>query len=198
MTSAAIAIGWRATALLRRFGLAREAVAAVEFALVMPFMLTLYLGSMELSQLISVDQRVTNIAGTIGDLAARADGTLADTDMQNYFAAASTVIAPFTTDGLAQVVTEVQVDKDGKTTVIWSVGYNGGSPRSCKEPFPGPHAIPPSMIAISKNNYVIVSEASYSYQPLLGLFFKHPFSLYHENFYLPRFAAAINYSPTPC
>ena len=52
---------------LRRFGAAREAVAAVEFALILPVMLTMYVGSIELSQAFSMDQRVITIAGTTGD-----------------------------------------------------------------------------------------------------------------------------------
>lgn len=196
MSAALVAFARRVAALLGRFGAAREAVAAVEFALILPIMLTLYLGSIELSQLINMDQRVTNIAGTVGDLAARANGTLKNSDLQNYFSAATAIIAPFTTTGLQQVVSEVQVNTDGTTKVLWSVGYNGGSAKNINLPFPGPHAIPPSMIAITQNNSnndVIVSEATYSYQPLLGLFFQHAFTLYHQGFYLPRYASAITY-----
>ena len=57
--------------------------------------------------------------------------------------------------------------------------------------FVAPHVIPAAMIAISKSNWVMVSETNYSYLPLLGLFFKTAGPLYRQAFYLPRFAAAI-------
>ena len=61
----------RLRSLLGRFGKAREGAAAVEFALILPFMLMLYAGSIELSDLINVDRRITVISSTVGDLVAR-------------------------------------------------------------------------------------------------------------------------------
>ncbi len=176
---------------LLNFCRAREAVAAVEFALVFPIMLTLYLGSVELSSLISVDQRITTVSGTVGDLVARANGTIALSALNSYFQAAQTIILPFSTTGLTQVVTCVSVDSAGATNVMWSRGYNGGIARTASVPFAAPHAIPTSMINISKSSYVIVSETNYSYLPLMGLFFKTAVPLYRQAFYLPRFASNI-------
>ena len=180
--------------LFRRFFPAREAVAAVEFALILPVMLTLYLGSMELSSLINVDQRVTTISGTVGDLASRANGTLKLSTLTDYFQASQAIIAPFSTTGLTQTISFVKVDSSGNTTVQWSEGYANGAittGRPANQAFVAPHVIPPAMIAISKSNWVMVSETNYSYLPLLGLFFKTAVPLYRQAFYLPRFAAAI-------
>ena len=176
---------------LRQLAKGREASAAVEFALVLPIMLTMYLGSMELGQAFSVDQRITIIAGTVGDLVARADGSISGTTLDSYFQAAQAIVGPFSTTGLKQVVTVVHVDNAGVTNVEWSKGYNGGSPKATGVAYPGPNAIPTAMLAISHNSIVVVSEATYAYTPLLGLFFKQPFNLDHQNFYLPRFPGDI-------
>jgi hypothetical protein len=96
------------------------------------------------------------------------------------------------------VVSVVTVNSTGVTNVLWSQGYNGGTAKTAGSAYPGPHAIPLAMINISKSNWVIVAEASYTYKPLLGFFFKSPFSLYHQNFYLPRFASKICYNTTTC
>jgi Flp pilus assembly protein TadG len=182
------------TALVR----GREAVAAVEFALILPVMLTMYLGSIELSQAISVDQRVTVVAGTVGDLVARANGEITAANLTDYFQAAQSIIAPFSTTGLTQVVSLVQISSTGVTTVLWSQAYNGGTAKTANQPYPGPHAIPTTTINMWNSNYVIVSESTYSYLPLLGIFFKTPFSLYHQNFYLPRYPGKICYNTTTC
>jgi len=176
---------------VRRLARGREASAAVEFALILPVMLTMYLGSMELGQAFSVDQRITIIAGTVGDLVARADGSISSTTLNSYFQAAQAIVGPFSTAGLKQVVTVVKVDNAGLTTVEWSKGYNGGSAMTVGAAYPGPHAIPPEMLTISHNSVIVVSEATYPYTPLLGLFFKQPFNLYHQNFYLPRYPGDI-------
>jgi Flp pilus assembly protein TadG len=190
----------RLRAFVAAFARARDGVAAVEFALVMPIMLTMYLGSLELSQLINVDQRITTIAGTVGDLVARADGTVAAADLSDYFTAATAILAPFSNSALKQTVTVVAVSADGSTNnVVWSQAYNGGTIATVGKPFSGAHAIPAALLTgIFKNNWVIVSDATYPYTPLLGLFFKKPFTLYHQNFYLPRYPGVICYNTTTC
>ena len=182
-----------------RLAPAQEAVAAVEFALIMPLMLTLYLGSLELSQLITVDQRITNIAGTVGDLVSRKNGWVAAADLTDYFAAATAIISPLSTTGLTQVVTEYYIDPTTSTAKVkWSQSYNGGTAKVANTVYTANTIVPASMTSISKGSYVIASEATYPYIPLLGLFFKPSFTLYHQNFYAPRYAAIICYNTSTC
>ena len=184
---------WRlAGSLLARFVRAERGVAAIEFALILPFMLVVYLGSMEASTLISVDRKVQSVAGTIGDLVARADGTLTATQIQDYFRAASGIMTPYTSDEVLQVVTAVNVDDAGTATVAWSRQYQDGvysaiTPHADNAPYP----LPDEMIAISKGRTVIVGEASYSFTPLFGMIFNQPVNLYRSSFYLPRFGGSI-------
>jgi Flp pilus assembly protein TadG len=177
---------------VRRFARARQGAAAVEFALILPIMLSMYLGSIELSSVFTVDQRVINIAGTVGDLVARADASIDSTTLNDYFQAAQAIIAPYSTTGLKQVISVVSVNASNVTKVEWSKGYNGGSAMTVGNPYGGSHPIPDAMLSISHSSgYIIVSEASYSYTPVLGLFFKQPFTLYHQDFYLPRYPGNI-------
>lgn len=169
---------------------ARNGAAAVEFALILPFMLTLYVGSNEASQLYIVDRRVTTVSGVVGDLVARSRNAITTTELANYFAAASAIMRPYPTTNLKQVVTLVRVSSDGATSVVWSCGYNGGTAKTVNATYP----LPAEMVAISRNQYVVVSSASYSYLPLLGMVFKTAINMYHENFYAPRFDAAITSS----
>ena len=96
---------------LRRLiaGFARNegGTAAVEFALIMPFLLALYFGSMEASALFTADKRVNSISSTVGDLTAQwdpIDGSLPQATLTGYFAAATGIITPYSSAGVKQVV----------------------------------------------------------------------------------------------
>src|SRR5690606_26616325 len=115
---------------LRRFFGETRAVAAVEFAIVLPLMLLLYVGAVEVSTLVTADRRVTTVAATVGDLVSRRNGAISTAQLADYFAASETIIAPFTTAGLTQVVSCLRVTADGRASVVWSRGYNGGVARA--------------------------------------------------------------------
>lgn len=173
--------------LVLRLGAARDGVAAVEFALILPFLLVLYMGSIELSQLISVDRRVSTVAGTLGDLVARADSSLAASDLQDYFLAATATMAPYNTDDLEQIVTSLHVDDGGAASVRWSRPFNGATPHLTGSSY----ELPDEIAAIAAGGYVIVSEARTSYRPLVGYVFPTALNLYKEYFHLPRFGDEI-------
>ena len=62
------------TALRRRFlrfGRDRRGVSAVEFALLAPIMIGLYLSGVEISEGISIDRKVTLTAGAMANLASQ-------------------------------------------------------------------------------------------------------------------------------
>src|SRR6202158_5025102 len=55
----------------RRLFAETRATAAVEFAALLPFMLLLYIGGVEISQGVSADRKVTMTSRTVADLASR-------------------------------------------------------------------------------------------------------------------------------
>jgi len=178
---------------LKRVCSAEQGVAVVEFALVLPVMLFAYLGTLEASALITVDRKVQSVAGAIGDLVARADGTIASSQMQDFFLAASGIMAPFESNDVLQVVTAVWVESDGSTEVIWTRQYQGENYTNVTPHTVGSaYALPDAMIDISRGNMVIAAEASYSYTPLQGLIFDAPVNLYRSAYFLPRFGDPIS------
>jgi len=174
--------------IFKRFALAREAVAAVEFALILPFLMVLYLGSIEVSQLIIVNQKAGAAAGALGDLVSRTNGNLPRSTLNDYFSAVSMIMTPYPTARLSQLVTSVYVNKAGKTKVQWSVGYNGAKAKTVNSTYP----LPREMTDIARDAYVIVSEVEIPYRPLGGYFFKSSIRLYKQFFFISRFGSAIN------
>ncbi len=183
----------RLAQLLRRFPRAQHGVAAVEFALMLPMMLAIYIGAFEASALISMDRKVQSVSGSIGDLVARTNQSLTTAQMRDYFRAASGIMTPYSSDDVLQVVTAVSVDNNGRAVVVWSRQFTNGiysatTPRAKDSVFP----LPTEMANISKGQMVIVAEASYDYPPLFGLFFNQQVNLYRSSFFLPRFGGTIS------
>ena len=181
--------------LLERMGSFRRdaaGVAAVEFALILPMMLLLYVGTVEASALISMDRRVQTIAGAVGDLVSRSNVNLAACDLKDYFQAAAGIMAPYTSDPVQQIVSSVQVKADGTTIVAWSQAAGGATAHNVGDAYP----LPQAMKDISLSAYVIVSEASYSYSPITKLIYSQAIQLRRENFYSPRFGGSIVINPT--
>ena len=182
--------------LLQRIGRFRRAqggVAAVEFALILPIMLLVYIGAVEASALISMDRRVQSVTGTLGDLVARSSKTISGGTLRDYFRAASGVMTPYPADDLQQIVTQVRVNTNRTVTVSWSRQYLNGTYSASQYVNGTPFELPAEMIDIALDGYVIVSETRYSnYKPLYGIIFDQPVTLYRENFYMPRFGGSIS------
>ncbi|KQT49430.1 hypothetical protein ASG47_03610 [Devosia sp. Leaf420] len=179
---------------LRRFIRKETGTAAVEFALVVPLMLTLYLGSSEAAALLTADRKVQTVSGAVGDLVARANKTITSDQMKDYFDAATSIMTPYVTTGLTQTVTAVSVSSTGQTTVLWSVRFADGrySGTVADHPKGQPYTLPAETIAIAKGQTVIASEARYAYKPLLGLVFTSTFDLNRSALFMPRFGGRID------
>lgn len=180
----------------RRFRAAEAGVAAVEFALILPIMLLVYIGMVEVSTLISMDRKIQSVSGAVGDLVARSDGIITATTLNDYVRVAGGIMTPYPMEPLVQVVSMVHVAANGDTKVSWSRRYENQILKPS-----GAHAagssyhLPSQIIAIAKEQYVIVAESGYDYKPLYGIIVDQPISLYRENFYLPRFGAMISLLP---
>jgi Flp pilus assembly protein TadG len=170
----------------------RDGASAVEFALVVPIMLAVYVGTIEASTLISMDRKVQSVSGAVGDLVARADESLTANQMRDYFRAASGIMLPYQPEPVLQVVTAIAVDAAGDTEVLWTRQFTNGvysatTPHNVGDEFP----LPQEMIDISMGRTVIAAEASYTYTPLYGIVFSD-IDLYRSSYFLPRFGGSIS------
>lgn len=178
--------------LLGRLRRDNEAVAAVEFALIAPFLLMLYLGSMEAAVLFSVDRRVNSISATIGDLVSQwdpSDKKLKTATLTDYLNASTGILSPYSTSGLAIVVSLVKVNKTtGVTSVLWSRTNANGVAKTEDQPYPGLTA-DLEINKVARGGCIIAAEVTYPYVPLLGQVFPNAIRLGHTNYFMPRFGS---------
>lgn len=104
----------------------RRGVAAVEFALLAPLMVTMYFGTAELTEGLMASRKVSAVASTIGDLTAQAAST-STTQVADIFNVGQTLMQPYPVTGttLRMRISSVTVDATGSPKVDWSQGTTG-------------------------------------------------------------------------
>ncbi|VAW13271.1 hypothetical protein MNBD_ALPHA09-853 [hydrothermal vent metagenome] len=142
--------------LTRRFRRDRRGVAAVEFALILPAMIALYLGLVDVTQILSASRKASGVASAVGDLVAQSI-QIDDAGMDNVFVAAASMLSPFDPSTLTVVITSIDADGDGNTTVGWSDALNA-APRGVGSSVALPEGL------IEPNSSLIMSEVTYSYE----------------------------------
>ncbi len=100
-------------------------VAAIEMAFIMPFLLFLYFGLIDLTAMISLNRKVTYAASAVADLVTQNAATVKATDITDYFKAAELVLKP---RPIADVRIEVNQFRkaSGVITRSWHQDSTGG------------------------------------------------------------------------
>ena len=80
---------------ISKFYQTEQAVASVEFAMILPFMLLLYIGTLEIGRAIEYNKRAGVAAAAMGDLVARADGSISEAEIADFFKAAKVTLTPY-------------------------------------------------------------------------------------------------------
>ncbi|MCO6187273.1 TadE/TadG family type IV pilus assembly protein [Rhizobium sp. L1K21] len=105
--------------LFQRFSGAKEGVAAVEFALLLPIFAFIYLMSFQLTVGFSVANNADRAASIIADIVTQ-EPTTNVAKLDDMYALAKAIMTPYSTDDLHIKITGVQVDAGGNPTVKWS------------------------------------------------------------------------------
>lgn len=165
----------------------QRGVSAVEFAMILPMMLTLYIGSVEVSNGVSTDRKISITARTLADLVSQST-SVTNADMANIFSAATAVMTPYPVNTLSAVVSAVNVDAQGVAKIGWSDAQNA-SARAVNSTvtIPGGLAVP--------NTQLIWSEVKYVYTPTIGYVVTGSLNLTEQSFIRPRQGTTVNRVP---
>jgi Flp pilus assembly protein TadG len=161
----------------------RRGLSAVEFALLLPLMLTLYLGGVEVSNGVAANRKVAITARTVADLAARMT-TIHNADMTNILGASSAVIAPYSLANLKVTVSEVDIDARGNATIAWSDSLNGTAHSV------GQTMTIPTALAVP-NTSLILGEVQYDYNPTFGYVLTNTLTLKGQMYMAPRLSSTV-------
>lgn len=114
---------------MRRFAADVRGIGGVEFALIAPLLLFLYITSFELTIGLSVSKRVTRTASTVADLVTQ-QAKVTTSDLQQMTGVANAIFTPYQPQNLKMKITGVALDASGNPTVAWSWAQDGSRPYS--------------------------------------------------------------------
>jgi Flp pilus assembly protein TadG len=172
---------------LRGFSNDQGGMAAVEFALILPFMLTAYLGGVEIGDGVAIDRKVAITTRAVADLASRYT-KITNAQMTTILGASSTIIAPYVSGPLTVTISGVTVDNRGNATIDWS--DSNGTARTKGSPVTLPGTLN------SAGAYYVWGEVKYAYTPTLGYVMTGTWNLSNQIFMSPRESATIVRSAT--
>jgi Flp pilus assembly protein TadG len=164
-----------------RFAQATSGMAAVEFALTLPFLVTLMFTGIDITDAVSARRKAVTASSTISDLISQAKEVY-DADVQNAFTAGTAIMAPFNASAFTAVVTNITMDATGAPKVAWSKGYNvPGRPVGSSVTIPTKLQAP--------NSSLVMAEVTYSYKPLVGSSFVGSIVMPKQTYAMPRVAS---------
>jgi len=158
-------------------------VSAVEFAMLLPLMITLYLGTVEISQGVGIDRKVTLTTRTVADLASQVS-SINNSDMTNMLNASSAVIAPYDVTKLKVTVSLVTIDANGQAKVTWSDTFQG-TKRAV-----GSTVTLPAALNVA-NTSLVWSEVAYTYTPTIGYVVTGTLNLSDQIYMRPRLSDTV-------
>ncbi len=158
-------------------------VSAVEFAVILPIMLTLFLAGSEITQAITIKRKATQVARTVGDLTSQ-DSSITNAEIQTIFGAAASVLAPYPTTTLKIIISSVTIDAQGVAKIAWSDAYQTNA-RAVNSAV----TLPTGLNVASTT--LVWAEASYDYTPPIGYVITGAISLKDKIYLRPRMAATI-------
>jgi len=162
-----------------RFRAARRGLAAIEFAIVAPFIVVLYLGGVEIAQAIAIKRMVSLTASTVANIVTQYQSISQSQTMPDILNASTAVLTPYPSANAMVRVSYVSVDSGGNATVSWSQAKNGSALTN------GQKITLPTALAIP-NSTLVFGETSYTYKPTNDFLHFGTFNLYSSVYMFPR------------
>jgi Flp pilus assembly protein TadG len=199
---------WRRTAEMRYDC---RAIAATEFAVIVPLMLVMFFGTVEFSSGVAVDRKLTIVARTLSDLTSQSPpsspnskkSTVDDSYLQNVFTASIAILQPYSPTPVKAQLSEIYVDSNNVAKVQWSKAATIGSGATQATLTTSTRTAGdvvttlPAQLSV-KQTYLIFSEVSYLYTPIIGyVMAKTGVNLKDVTYTRPRQVVCVVYNGLP-
>jgi Flp pilus assembly protein TadG len=194
----------------------RSGIAATEFAVIVPVMLVMFFGTVEISNG-SVDRKITLTARTLSDLTSQAapssanapDAPVTDSYLQNVFTASVAIVQPYCATPTQARLSEIYVDSNQVAKIKWSkaatipgCGVTQATQATLTNSTRNAGDVVTTLVPATllvKQTYLLLSELSYLYTPAVGYVMgKAGVTLSDVAYTRPRQAVCVVYTvPNP-
>jgi Flp pilus assembly protein TadG len=147
---------------LRRLTHDRRGVGGVEFAIIAPMLLVLYLMAFELTMGLSVAKKTSMASSTVADLVARQE-TVTKAFLATMSDVSGAIFVPYPSNNLLIKVSAIKIDSAKAAKVAWSWSTTGTAPYAVGTTAP----VPSDMLVA--DTFLIRSELSVSHELMMYL-----------------------------
>lgn len=174
----------------RKFADDVRGVAAIEMAIIFPVMVILYIGLVDVTNLLMVNRRVTLTTSTLADLVTQADSTITTADIDGVFESARAIFEPMSVDGISLNLWAFRM-QDGSPTLQWQY-TNGVTCGSAPEGGDDMESL------MEDGNDIIVGRVCYNQEAIIGsLFSVDTIELEDELMLRPRQSTTLDCTDCP-
>jgi Flp pilus assembly protein TadG len=178
----------RVNSTCRRFAAAKQGIAAVEFALILPVLVVILLGTFDGGRAIAAYMKMRAATYTLASITNQYS-TIQSVDMTAILGATSVVMAPYSSGSPGVKISQVKINNSGVATIEWSAAQSATA-RSV-----GSAISPPSAMVVN-SSYLILAEVSYTYVPVFGFFGTSSGITFSDSLYVtPRSVSCVVYIP---
>lgn len=175
-------------------------IAAVEFAVAMPLLLTMIYGVIETTRYILLTQKVEKLAHALADLTAQSQAVTA-TSLSQTIEASSHIMEPFTLGTNSRIIISSLYRPAGSTTsasVNWC--HRGAGSLSVTSRIGALGTVPtmPGGFTFNERENIISAEVFYRFAPLITTQFFDSTTVYRAAFYKPRLGQLTTASGASC
>ncbi len=162
----------------RDFFRCRRGAGAIEFAIVVPVLLVLYIGGAELTMAFTLDRKLKHVATTLADLSSQQRYIRAE-ELDDMLSIAGRFLQPYDAAPFSITISGIEIDADGNGTVAWTRARHGvESERSFQFDF--------AELEAPRSSFVVAAEAQYAYHPQGGYGLQNPIKLQTVIYFQPR------------
>lgn len=173
----------------------RKGAAAIEFALIVSILFMLLAGTIEFSQALTVERRVSQVANATADLVAQTK-SITTSEVAGIMQIAGHLMRPYDPRRLRVTILNVManISNATDTRVCWSYEHNGGAGTYTDGTA---YRLPEDVV--EPGGSVIVAEVEYDYVPMIfSYFIKSAFALKETHYLKPRLSSYVQYNGRSC
>lgn len=157
---------------LYRFARDTKGLAALEFALLLPMMVFLLFGSIDLIDVMGANSRAQNVAASLADVVAR-DDAVSNAEITGLWSAMDTLMYPNGSATMQIRISSVSIVNATTARVVWSEGH-GMTARTANSTISLPAAM------MNPGTSVIVAESNYQHTAPLGFLWSSTVNMRHD------------------